>query len=98
MYAYLNVGYADDLFTPSLLTGGLSFLSSDGQVQLAHTLTAGSDTLSTLVNESLGGDLYLRLGLNPDRLLSHRFVPADSRPICTSLDRVVGQELASHVT
>jgi len=65
-FKVMNGGYADDLFTPSLMTGGLSFLSSDGQVQLAHTLAAGSDTLSTLVNESLGSDLYLRLGLNPD--------------------------------
>ncbi|MBU1072979.1 hypothetical protein KKG45_07010, partial [bacterium] len=65
-FKVMNGGYADDIFTPSLLSGGLGFASPDGLIQLTHTLNAGSDTLATLVNESVSGDLYLRLGLNPD--------------------------------
>ncbi|MBC8424130.1 hypothetical protein H8E07_08410 [bacterium] len=72
-FKVMNGGYADDPFTPTLLAGGLGFVSADGQVQLTHTLAAGSDTLSTQVAETVGGALYLRLGLNPDlkRLLLH---------------------------
>jgi len=65
-FKVMNGGYADDLFTPTLLGGGLSFASGDGLVQLTHTLAAGSDTLDTQVDETVAGDLYMRLGLNPD--------------------------------
>jgi hypothetical protein len=65
-YKVMNSGYADDMFNLTTNTQGVTASSSNGLVTMTHTLSTGSDTLSTLVNESESGALYVRVGLNPD--------------------------------
>ncbi len=65
-FKVMNGGYADSHFDGAILPGGLAFASGDGQVTLTHALPAGSDTLTTSVGETLGGALYLRLGISPN--------------------------------
>ncbi len=65
----LAVRYDPDRQDAVLLMGnplGLTASSGNGLVTMTHTLPTGSDTLSTLVNESVSGALYVRFGLNPD--------------------------------
>ena len=65
-FKVMNGGYADSHFDATLQAGGVAFTSDDGLVTLAHALPAGSDTLATSVSESVGGALYLRMGLSPN--------------------------------
>ena len=65
-FKVMNSGYADDDFLVIPTGTAMQAVSNDGLITETHTLTAGSDTLTTAVSETVGGDLYLRSGLNPN--------------------------------
>ncbi len=65
-FKVMNGSYADDAFVLFPAGHGLTAMSGDGLVELAHALPTGTDTLSTSVIEQVPGALFLRSGLNPD--------------------------------
>jgi hypothetical protein len=65
-FKIMNGGYADAVFALMPAGASLTTVSADGLVTLAHTLPAGSDTLTTAVSESVSGPLYVRSGWSPD--------------------------------
>ncbi len=65
--------YADAVYTAQAVAGGWRFTSPDGLVEKTLTLAPGGYDVSVAYDESVSGDLYVRLGLspNPRDLFSH---------------------------
>ncbi len=60
--------YADAVYAATPVAGGWRFTSPDGRVEKTLTLADGSYDLTAAYQETVSGDLYVRLGLSPNPL------------------------------